>query len=637
MTVTTPDTITPGGTFPVALSGDVARPNGTRVEMGLAAAEGTAQRVRDASERGDGLRAYVGGGTVVPILTDSNGKILIGVDVATGEIVGDFDVLGALDAYYKQNVTLRSGGVGVYTGSGTDIPIVTDVTGKVLLSINNATGMVGGVFDVARNIANYLLANISPPANGLNGYSGAATIVPVLTDATGKTLIGVNRNTGDVVLAGQQTASATAAKVRTALPAANKFALSDATVYGVVAYGQSLSLGAQGKPAISTVAPPYANYTFAAGPKTTLTGNGFGGTNQSDMSSWKALVEDNLNPDNNDSRGETILSGMLNGAVELAALENGMAPASLSFFGSTAGHGGWSIDKLKPGYIDPDTAGATVNWYQNFLDHVTKQRAISIAAGKAYVCAAIPWMQLEADAGQTKAWYKTRATTLFARLQADVIAITGQTVKPHIICYQPPYGVTSGAGPHLALLELAQENVDIHICPMDGLPYAGDGTHITNIGYLRFGHRLARLLKDLVVDGVRPVWISPKSAVVQGNYVRVKFSVPVPPLVIDVSSLASTTGMGFKVTSATVSPNVIDVTVENGDTIVLQLDAAPGANPVVRCGMDYLGAGLLINQGATHNIRDSEPLTFRKSGATYPTWNVAPHFTIPAFTLDAGA
>jgi hypothetical protein len=602
--------------------------------------------------RGGGAQTYSGADNLVPVVVDAAGKVLVGINRQTGQAIGDFDIGGKLDTFYRSNVVLRGGGASVWTGSTDTVPLIVDAAGTILLSISRATGLISGAFDIAArvnaSVLSYVAKTISPPASGLGTYIGTSAIVPVLTDANGKVLIAVNTETGSVSVAGLDVSAASSAlqyKERKPLPAANRFVLSANTIYGVVAYGQSLSLGAQGRPPLSTV-QRYSNLTFAAGPKTTLTGNGFRGNNQSAMDAAKPLVEDLLSPDDNTSRGETILSGMLNGAVELAAIENALPPAALSFFGSTAGHGGWSIDMLKPGYIE---SGATVNWYQNFLDHVTKQRDIVVSSGKTYICVAIPWLQLEADASQSKDWYKTRAAALFAQLQADVVAITGQTAKPHIISYQPPFGARNGAtggepgaGPHRALLELSLENPDIHVVPSDGLPYyTADNTHWTNLGYLWGGWRFARVLKDIVVDGLNPEAIAPISAVVRGSLIKIKFSVPVGPLVIDTTTLAPTQDAGFKVVSViggNVTPSTITaVYVEGGDTIVLSLASEPGANAVVRCGMDYLGAGLGINGGATHNIRDSYPGTFKKAGVSYPLWNVAPHFQINAISLDAGA
>jgi len=188
------------------------------------------------------------------------------------------------------------------------------------------------------------------------------------------------------------------------------------------------------------------------------------------------------------------------------------------------------------------------------------------------------------------------------------------------------------------MLELAAELPDVHLGgTLDGLPFHGDATHLINIGYLRYGRLLARTLKDIVVDGLEPEWIRPLSAIVRGKLVRIRFSVPVAPLVIDVTNLAQTTGAGFKVTSSTGTSTITNVYVENGDTVVLALAEAPGTGVQVRCGLDYLGAGLTINNGATHNLRDSSTATFRKAGVDYPILNVAPHFAIPAITLDAGA
>lgn len=595
------------------------------------------EKLREIADNGGNqLKSYTGSSNLVPIVGDANDKMLLAIDVLTGKLFGDFD----LDRFIKQVLTLRTEGLATYTGGADQIPLVTDQNLNVRLAISKTTGKLFGDFDVAEAMLGWVRKNISALTSGLGVYTGSAAVrVPIITDENLKTLMAFNTVSEQFEFVNGVAGSATSSyppAPKVALANAYRFALNSSTIYGVVTYGQSLSLGAQGRPALSTTAPPYANLTFAAGTRTTLTGNGFQGTNQSAMNTSKPLVEDELTGDSNTTRGESILSGMLNGAVELAAIENVLDPASLAFFGSNAGHGGWTIDQLSPGYIEP---GSTVTWYQNFLDHITQQRAIAIAAGKSYVCVAIPWMQLEANAGTNKATYKAKAAALFAQMQNDAVSITGQATKPHIIVYQTPYGVTASgaAGPHLALLELAQENVDIHLCPVDGLPFHPDAVHMLNIGYLWYGRRLARYLKDIVVDGVEPVSISPVSAVVQGTHVRVKFRVPSAPLVLDTSALAATTDMGFVVTSDSGTSTILDVQIENGDTVLLVLSAPPGANPKVRCGLDYLGAGLSITNGATHNLRDSSPDKFRKAGVTYPLWNVAPHFTINAFTLDTGA
>src|SRR5690606_7090028 len=152
-------------------------------------------------------------------------------------------------------------------------------------------------------------------------------------------------------------------------------------LYGHLSYGQSLSIGAGGQPALS-LRQPFHNLTFGAGPKTTLTGNGFGGRNQSDMDTTSPLVEDDLAPDRLSTRGETFCSSAVNGAVELARLENRIDPAEFVWFSSACGKGGEPIENLlkdAPPDRDEDPAA---NYYTNLLDHVERANAIAAGLGK---------------------------------------------------------------------------------------------------------------------------------------------------------------------------------------------------------------------------------------------------------------
>lgn len=60
MTVTVPDTIKPGGAFPVAMSGDLARPNGASVEEALGATEFAASSFADGSKPGEDPFVFIG-------------------------------------------------------------------------------------------------------------------------------------------------------------------------------------------------------------------------------------------------------------------------------------------------------------------------------------------------------------------------------------------------------------------------------------------------------------------------------------------------------------------------------------------------------------------------------------------------
>jgi peptidoglycan hydrolase-like protein with peptidoglycan-binding domain len=415
-------------------------------------------------------------------------------------------------------------------------------------------------------------------------------------------------------------ALATLGRTETALPAYLVPTNSAARWNGLISYGQSLSIGAQGQPVLST-SQPYSNLTFQGGPKVTLTGNTFGGTNQFDMTASVPLVEDNGNGDGSGIvRGETIVSGAANGSVALAIAEDGANPSDLVWFASAAGKGDSLISILAKGQP----------WYQNYIDHVTKAKAIATANGKTYQLTSIVWMQGEANSATTRASYKNTARALFENMQADAMVITGQTVKPHVVVYQSTYAIQSGGGPALALLDLANERDDVHMgAPIYNLPFATDNVHLSNVGYLWAGHLYARALKDVLVDGIAPEHVNPIAVTQAGNDIHVQFHVPVGPLRLDTVTLAPTDNYGFSVSSSNGLATISSIALEGTDTVRITVGSTLGTNPVVRYAMDELADSLTISGGGSGNLRDSTPDTFTDNGVTYPLYRVSPAFEVP--------
>lgn len=418
-------------------------------------------------------------------------------------------------------------------------------------------------------------------------------------------------------------------RVETALPAYLAPAVSSAIWNGYIGDGQSLSLGAQGTPVLSDT-QPYSNLTFSAGVKPTLTGNAFGGQNTSAMNASKALVEDLGNPDGSgNARGETICSGAVNGMAALAISEDGLAATDVVWFASVVGKGDTILSALVKGQP----------WYQNYIDHVTKANALAVAAGKTYRLAAIAWLHGEANSADSRSSYRGTVRTLFQDMQDDAIAITGQSVKPHIHVYQTVYDIVSGGGPALALFDLANERDDVHLAsPIYHLPHYGDNVHLTNVGYLRWGHLDSRVLKDVLVDHIHPQHINPISVShdAGAKTVTVQFAVPVGPLRFDTTRMAATQDMGFALSSSSGLATLTNVALVAIDTVALTYSGTLGTSPVVRYALDHLGTGLTISGGASGNLRDSTPDTFSQGGVTYPLHRVCPHFevTIP-YTYDA--
>lgn len=85
------------------------------------------------------LAEYLGASDIVPLYTDAEGRILIGIDPQSGSVyaagIGEESVNRTLDQY----------GLAVYEGSGPIYPILTDRNLRVLLGVNVETGKLVGL------------------------------------------------------------------------------------------------------------------------------------------------------------------------------------------------------------------------------------------------------------------------------------------------------------------------------------------------------------------------------------------------------------------------------------------------------------------------------------------------------------
>ena len=513
---------------------------------------------------------------------------------------------------------LDSTGLRAYTGDGDIWPLMADAEGRVLLGYDRIKGEVVGkgiAIKSELNDAIYLLGG----ENGEAQYTGLGPVWPFLTDALGRVLLGYDQ--GAKKLVGAFPSVAQPVQVQQfeqlkPLPAGTEPVAKDINHF--LFYGQSLSVGAAGGPVLST-AQPYSNITFNGGPRAAA----------GDYSAFKPLVEDAISPapDGGGNRSETPCSGAANYAVELAAMEGGVQPSSHVVLASTAGHGGYSIDQLKKG-----TA-----WYQKVIDHVTAAKTLATTAAKSYAVHAFTWIQGETDTDQntkTQPAYRDLLSQLQRDVEADAMAISGQDRPVPCVTYQVTYGVVKTPNMALAQLELAQTNSRFFLAtPCYHLPFASDKTHLTAAGYKWLGHYFGRAYKRLVMDGAKPQFINPVSAVCRGTVLSIRFKVPVTPLVLDAATLAATTDHGFKVQDETGALTLTSIRVVNGNTVQATLNRVLGANPTARYGLDYLGIGLAILNGASGNLRDSESASVSIGGVSRPLYNVCPHFQLPIISL----
>lgn len=491
-----------------------------------------------------------------------------------------------------------------YTGSADLIPLYTDADGRTLLGVYKSTGEIFAHGSLTEERVTMLLGEF-----GFAKYTGSGPVYPLATDAEMRVVLGVNLETGLLVGSGLNAISA-------AVQAERK-PLADAIVpkakNHLLFYGQSLSVGASAGSVLSTT-QPYSNVTFNGGPRA-WTGSAW------DFSGFKPLVEDAVSPapDGGTNRAETACSGAANYASTLMAID-GVNPSSHVVLASTAGCGGYRIDQLRK----------PASWYNNFLAHISGAHALD----SNHAVHAVGWLQGETDitAPTSYSTYRAALEQLQVEVDTDIKTITGQSHPVYLITYQVSYGITGNNGIALAQLDLAQKNSKIFLAtPTYHLPYASDNIHLTAVGYKWIGAYFGRAYKALV-DGYEPQWLNPRSATVRGAVVRVRFDVPVGPMVLDATNLAATTDSGFKVLDG-VSPATISSIKVDGRDVVITLSAAPAGAVKVRYALDYLGAGLLLTNGASGNLRDSSPDVINISGVDRPLWNVCPAFEMTAIKL----
>lgn len=517
----------------------------------------------------------------------------------TSLIKSDYDPLVIAQHYTDKEVEEVSDNLNqykLYTSDDEDIiPVLSDKNHNILIGYDtvNDKAIVGGVReDILGEFSNIYEADDE-------------NVIPVLTDADNKVLIGYDM-IGDVAIIAGLEFSNIAKKPTVA--EVNHFLFD----------GQSLSVGATATTILSNT-QPYSNTTFNTSPRM-----------DSASISVVPLVEQFNSPssDGATNRGETPCSGAANYASRAMMIENGINPKDHVIFCSTAGHGGYRIDQLEKG----------TSWYNFLLRHVTEAKRLN--AGKTYKVQAIAWVQGENDAVSSQktsyAIYKEKLQKLQSDVNKDIKELTGQSDDIKFITYQLSYASATWSDQALAQLHLVQESDHFALStPMYHVPYAIDNIHLTNVGYKWMGAYFGRAYKQLVIDNKKPDFINPITAKIQNNKIIIKFDVPKKPLVLDVTTLATTTDLGFKVLDASnIQLPITDISVFE-DEVHINLSTAPTGDIKVRYALDYKGTGLTATGLASGNLRDSTTDTITINNTVKPLYHVAPHFELTAY-FDKG-
>jgi lysophospholipase L1-like esterase len=353
---------------------------------------------------------------------------------------------------------------------------------------------------------------------------------------------------------------------------------------GIIGTGQSLSVGEQGKPVLSTT-QPYHNLKLStddlhwpvdsSDPKLTMVPliEPIGRMAPRYPSSWPENIA-----------GETPHSAMAN---ELTALVMTSTGGDFVSVHSAVGENGQAMKFLKKNAMVVGTNGHS---YEAALIETTAIARLAKAAGKTYGIGAITIIHGEADAGNTN--YENLLHQLWSDYNADLPAITGQSQKILMIVSQQN-SINNLSPSTQAQWKAGVDYPGDIVCagPKYQYPYA-EGIHLTAAGYRQLGEKFAEIYYQRVLLGRDWQPLEPTGLERDGAVITVHFHVPAGPLVWDTqlqtphgTNVEWKAGKGFEVATATGARVGITSAEIAGDSVVITCAADPGPGARVSYAM----------------------------------------------------
>lgn len=243
-----------------------------------------------------------------------------------------------------------------------------------------------------------------------------------------------------------------------------------ATIRGIPLYGQSLSVGVQGAPALTTTSHPTNRMLNLA--RTALVGLREGAPDFSDVETQAS---------------QTCLVGFT------------LAGDNVAFGGLRVGAAGASISELSEG----DAAGH----FAAFMLQVTQFRDLATAAGDNLVVEAVTFVQGAADQTGGNATYAANLLTLQGQIESNINTLLGTTGRiPLLVSQLSAYDISSGTQIALAQYNAAEADPDRIILVDSRCWYtaAADDLHGINTDYQRHGQKFGRAYHRIITQN--QVW-----------------------------------------------------------------------------------------------------------------------------------
>lgn len=391
----------------------------------------------------------------------------------------------------------------------------------------------------------------------------------------------------------------------------------------VIVYGQSLSSGWEGWPALS-VTQPYDNLMLGnavrpVGEATTVWAPfGDAGLHSliavNQVNGASGVIEAPatvaaLAPGSN-SLGETIAEGGVNFFRRQQLQQRGLAadPARL-MVASSCGVGGMTVEQL--------SKGASPELFNRLRTCATAAK--TAAGASSYGIAAFLFLQGEfnyngAGGGTTDGpTYQAKVAQLYADFCSDVVTgISGQAQIPAVFTYQTGESYvrdTAGMGIGMAQLNAALGNPSYWYLIAPDYPVTDKAGHLDPNGYRWLGKQFGKVMHKVLTLGQGWLPLYPTALRIRGNVILVDFHVPEPPLAFDLPYLVNTataySDQGFSVRNVGTLLPVTSVQIVSDTQIEITLGSAPAAADIT--------AGKIIVSYADQEhagngcLRDSDP------------------------------
>lgn len=352
----------------------------------------------------------------------------------------------------------------------------------------------------------------------------------------------------------------------------------------IVSTGQSLSVGANGAPALS-VTQPYNNKMLNSG-----------------LTAFTPLIEPATSTGGSNS--ESISSAMANSISQFTLpSQNFNSIVTLNGIGNTAYSG------LKKG------TGA----YTNSINRVIAAKNIALTTTQTpYIVSAVTVIHGENDSYSTPnvlTAYKAFLEEWQNDYQTDIQAITGQTdIIPLFtdqLASNTAYG-TSRVVVGLAQLQAAIDNpTKIYLVGPKYIYDYSDAVHMNNYSYRRHGEYYGKVMKKVLVDKQPWVPLSPSTITRSNNVITVNFHVPVAPLQFDTTAVMPVANYGFEYINAGSEITITNVALgANGTSVILTLSGTPttpGQVGYAYTGVNGTPTGRFIAGSTKGNLCDSDP------------------------------